>query len=133
MYPKVSLERLPIGVLCTIFRSVGTKHLRQTLLVCKWWYNLAEPIAFEDLGLHADALITASEEAHQRFQNNVRRLSLELHGFKDELAKNSKIISTDKAITARQWSKTLADNLDKLGALSRHSARLKSFAFMASE
>ncbi|KAJ5580198.1 uncharacterized protein N7459_006183 [Penicillium hispanicum] len=78
----MTLQDLPLEILDTILRLVGSGSLRKheacCLLMSKWWYGLAEPILLEDLTLHADQLSCIPAKALVRLGRSVRRLEIDL-------------------------------------------------------
>lgn len=110
------LQALPIEIVCMIFRVVGSQQLLKTILVCKWWHNIAVPIALEDIVLSADSLIALPKEAHVKIATYVRRISIVLYGAGDELAKHNRKLS-EKTPTNVEWSDALVHRLVKFREL----------------
>ncbi|KAL4810124.1 hypothetical protein BDV18DRAFT_130333 [Aspergillus unguis] len=81
------LHALPVEILCTIIRYLGSaelrKHNAQGLLVCKWWHRLAEPILFEDLTLSAKQLLELPDSVQVKLNSHCRRLWIYATGTND--------------------------------------------------
>lgn len=110
-----------------IFRFVGAHYPLKNILVCKWWYNIAEPIALEDVVLPADALINLPQEAHKKLASYVQRLDIDLYGARDGCAKHNQNQS-GQTVTGEEWSETLVHRLDNLSELLPRCTRLGSFS-----
>ncbi|KAL3457429.1 hypothetical protein BJX64DRAFT_17754 [Aspergillus heterothallicus] len=83
----MALHKLPPELVYTILRFVGShelrKHNARYLLVCKWWYALAEPILYEDLAITANDLLYAPKSAQAKLASHASRLTLYANGPKE--------------------------------------------------
>lgn len=74
------IEALPVEILCVIFRFVGSKELQKQgargLLVCKWWYAVAEPILYEDLVLSANQFLQMPDPAAKKLVQYARHVQI---------------------------------------------------------
>ncbi|OJJ56947.1 hypothetical protein ASPSYDRAFT_133947 [Aspergillus sydowii CBS 593.65] len=74
------LEALPVEILCVILRLVGSNELQKQgarcLLVCKWWYTIAEPILYEDLVLSANHFLQMPDAATKKLVKYARHIQI---------------------------------------------------------
>ena len=109
----MSLQSLPIEILCIVLHRIGNSQLQKQLPVCKWWYRLARPILLEELTVSANQLIHLPEQVHAKYRLLIRQLKIGLHGTKD-------------------WPINQKNELDQiLSSLIRDCDRLTSFALRA--
>ncbi|KAJ5529142.1 hypothetical protein N7527_002535 [Penicillium freii] len=83
----MTLQTLPLEILCMIIRFIGSDHLRKQeaccLLVCKWWYEVAKPLLLEDLKLSATQLVHAPDHVYPKLRAFLRQLIVDVHGPRD--------------------------------------------------
>jgi hypothetical protein len=83
----MTLQDLPVEIICMIIRFVGSNQLRKQeaccLTVCKWWYQIVTPILLEDLQLSAIQLVQAPDHVFPKLRAFLRRLSIDTPGPND--------------------------------------------------
>ncbi|OQE94262.1 hypothetical protein PENNAL_c0004G09995 [Penicillium nalgiovense] len=82
--PPMMLQTLPVEIICTIIRFIGSDQLRKQeaccLSVCKRWYAIAKPLLLEDLKLSATQLVHAPHNVQPKLRTFLRHLTLDVHG-----------------------------------------------------
>ncbi|CAP95545.1 hypothetical protein PCH_Pc21g06480 [Penicillium rubens Wisconsin 54-1255] len=80
--PPMTLQNLPVEILCIIIRFIGSDLLRKQeaccLSVCKRWYAIAKPLLLEDLKLSATQLVRAPHDVHPQLRIFLRQLTLDV-------------------------------------------------------
>lgn len=116
--PIMPLQNLPLEILVTILRLVGSDSLRKQeaccLLVSKWWYELAESILLEDLALHANQLHGIPSASLTLLKKCLRRLKINL-----------------KPVSDQQVDKLDTDFNDVLSSILPYCTQLKTFTLFA--
>ncbi|KAJ5356302.1 hypothetical protein N7517_010911 [Penicillium concentricum] len=83
----MSLQTLPVEILCMIIRYIGSDQLRKQesccLAVFKVWYQIAKRILLEDLRISAIQLVQAPDNQYPTLRTSLRRLILDIHGPED--------------------------------------------------
>lgn len=78
----MTLQNLPVEILCIIIRFIGSDLLRKQeaccLSVCKRWYAIAKPLLLEDLKLSATQLVRAPHDVHPQLRIFLRQLTLDV-------------------------------------------------------
>ena len=99
----MTLQDLPVEILCIIIRSIGSDQLRKQgvccLLVCKLWYQIAQPLLLADLKLSATQLVHVPENVYPKLRAFLLQLTIDAHGPKDwpaeqDIAKLNEILTS---------------------------------------
>lgn len=74
----MSLQTLPVELICRIFHLVGNYELRKQKTICKWWYTLAEPILLETVIFTATRLTQMTRQRHAKLKVCVKSLIIDM-------------------------------------------------------
>lgn len=136
------IEKVPPEVFYMILRSVSGTRLRKqnALTICKWWYEFARIVAFEDLVLPARTLMRLSlkelDEFWLKFRPCVKRICINLKGFEEWSLFEHVAMTSDLPYYPIQFFKyermeVLRERLDRLISYLPKFSRLESFTLQA--
>lgn len=134
------LHSLPPEILNSIFGFVGTDNFRQDigrLLVSKSWYELAQPVLFQDLLITSSFLVTLlanykNNDIKQLLQRNVQGVRFSLDGHPENATRHPHHIArevlhtfNDQFSNEWQWTHDVNRDIVELAALLQQCPKLK--------
>ncbi|KAJ5952248.1 uncharacterized protein N7479_010661 [Penicillium vulpinum] len=98
----MTLQNLPLEILCMIIRFIGKDQLRKQgascLTVCKLWYQIAKPILLEDLRFSVLRFVLAPNHVYPNLRTFLRRLTIDVYGPEDWSTKEEDIVKLNEIL-----------------------------------